>query len=138
MSQFRPSLRLALTVPLLVLFAATLALQAYTLHEQIGQLSERSSVRLLDAIASTTHAHLHDFLEEPFRLQRDLADDLVRHGPNTDIESRSIARLFFHVFKNLYAEQHQIEAVGLGKQHGDFVGVQRAPDGSFRLMLKDQ
>ena len=106
MSQFRPSLRLALTVPLLVLFAATLALQAYTQHEQIGLLSERSSVRLLEAIASSTHAHLRDFLEEPFRLQRDLGDDLVRHRINPEDELRTMYSLFLHVFKTLYADQH--------------------------------
>ena len=138
MSQFRPSLRLALTVPLLVLFAATLALQAYTQHEQIGLLSERSSVRLLEAIASSTHTHLRDFLEEPFRLQRDLGDDLVRHRINPEDELRTMYSLFLHVFKTLYADQHQIEAVGLGNPNGDFAGVRRAPDGSFKLMLKDR
>ncbi len=93
MPQFRPSLRLALTVPLLVLFATTLVLQAYTQHEQIEQLSDRSSIRLLDAIASSTHAHLRDFLEEPFRLQRDLGDDLVRHSIDVEGELHTVYKL---------------------------------------------
>ena len=138
MPQFRPSLRLALTVPLLVLFATTLVLQAYTQHEQIEQLSDRSSIRLLDAIASSTHAHLRDFLEEPFRLQRDLGDDLVRHSMDVEGELHTVYKLFLHVFKNLYSGQHQIDAVGLGNLHGDFAGVRRSADNRFHLMSKDR
>ena len=137
MRLFRPSLRLAMAVPLVLLFAATVALQAITQNKQIDQLSDRSSIRLLDALTATTRNHLSAHLEEPFRIQRDLADDLIRHNIYDEKDFGATHRFLFDVFQRRYTEQTQINVIGFGNRAGYYTGIRRNPEGNFSLMLKD-
>ena len=50
MRVFRPSLRLAISVPFALILATTVALQAVTQQDNNTRLIDKSSVRILDAL----------------------------------------------------------------------------------------
>ena len=138
MTFYRPSLRVAIGVPFALLFAATVALQALTQQDQIGQLIERSSVRLLDALTTTSRNHLSEFLDEPFRINRDISDAIARHSLYQTGDMRPLYTHLRGVYQDLYRERQQISVLSFGSRAGDYTGIRREPANTgFALMLKD-
>lgn len=138
MTFYRPSLRVAIGVPFVLLFAATVALQAFTQQDQIGKLIDRASIRLLDALTTTSRNHLSAFLNEPFRINRDIGDAIARHGLYKTGDMRPLYGHLRGVFQDLYQEREQISALNFGSQSGDYAGIRREPANTgFALMLKD-
>jgi len=135
---YRPSLRVAIGVPFVLLFAATVALQAFTQQDQIGKLIERASIRLLDALTTTSRNHLSEFLDEPFRINRDIGDAITRHGLYKTGDMRPLYGHLREVFQDLYREHDQISVLNFGNQDGDYAGIRREPGNTgFALMLRD-
>jgi diguanylate cyclase (GGDEF)-like protein len=136
MGVFRLSLRTAIAVPFALLFAATVALQAFTQQGQIRHLIDEESVRLLGAITATSRNRLGEFLDEPFRIQRDLADAIGRHALYKPGDMRPIYDHLRGVYKDLYLDRTQISLLSFGSQAGDYAGMRREAAG-FKLILKD-
>ena len=138
MTFYRPSLRVAIGVPFVLLFAATVALQAFTQQDQISQLIERASIRLLDALTTTSRNRLSEFLDEPFRINRDISDAIARHDIATSGDLRPLYTHLRGVYQDLYRERQQISVLSFGSQTGDYAGIRREPSlTDFALMLKD-
>lgn len=138
MNIYRPSLRVAIAVPIALLFAATAALQAISQREQINQLIDRASVRLLDALTSTAKNHLLEYLDEPFRIQRDIGDAIARHRLYREGDLRPIYDHFRSVFHTLYLDRQQISVLSFGSRSGEYAGMRREVENApFTLMLKD-
>jgi diguanylate cyclase (GGDEF)-like protein len=133
---FRLSLRTAIAVPFALLFVATVALQAVTQRGQISHLIDEESVRLLDAITATSSNRLVAFLDEPFRIQRDIADAIGRHGLYKEGDLQPVYGYLRSVFEELYEDRQQISLLSFGTQAGEYVGIRREAAG-FRLILKD-
>jgi diguanylate cyclase (GGDEF)-like protein len=137
-TRYRPSLRVAIGVPFALLFAATVALQAYTQYDQIDQLIDRSGTRVLDALTTSSRSRLTEFLDEPFRINRDLSDAIARHAL---YKSGDLAPLYHHlrgVYRDLYLERQQISVLSFGSRDGDYAGIRReVANTGFSLMLKD-
>jgi len=131
------SLRTAIGVPVAVLFGATVALHALTQHRQIEHLIDQESVRLLDAITSTSRNRLASFLEAPFQIQRTVADAITRHGLYRPGNLQPVHEHLRGVFTELYGERAQIGLLGFGSKEGDYTAIRREDD-RFRLILKDQ
>lgn len=136
MGVFRLSLRTAIAVPFALLFAATVALQAVTQQRQISHLIDEESVRLLDALTATSRNRLVEFLDEPFRIQRDIADAIGRHALYKPGDMRPIYDHLRGVYKDLYLDRHQISLLSFGSEAGDYAGMRREAAG-FKLILKD-
>jgi diguanylate cyclase (GGDEF)-like protein len=135
---YRPSLRVAMTVPIALLFAATMAVQTYTQQEQVKQLIDRSSVRLLDALTSSSHDRLAEFLDEPFRIQRDIGDAIARHSLYKKGDLGPIYRHIRSVYQDLYLDRRQMSFLSFGSRSGEFAGLRReAGNAPFTLVLKD-
>ena len=138
MNSFRPSLRVAMMVPIALLFAATVVIQTFTQQDQINQLIDRSSVRLLDALTSTTNDRLAEFLNEPFRIQRDIGDAIARHSLYKKGDLGPIYRHLRSVSQELYLDRQQMSILSFGSQEGEFAGLRReAGNAPFTLILKD-
>ncbi|HSV53948.1 MAG TPA: cache domain-containing protein, partial [Burkholderiaceae bacterium] len=136
MNVFRLSLRTAIAVPFALLFAATVALQAITQQQQISHLIDQESVRLLDAITATSRNRLVEFLDEPFRIQRDIADAIGRHSLYKEGDLKPIYDHLRGVYQDLYLDRHQISLLSFGSQAGEYAGMRREVAG-FKLILKD-
>ncbi|GKS74813.1 EAL domain-containing protein [Acidovorax sp. SUPP950] len=137
MRRWQISLRTAIAVPFAVLFAATVALHAFTQQRQIGHLIDQESVRLLDAVTLTARDRLSRFLSRPFEIQRDIADAIGRHGLYQPGDMRPIHEHLRAVFDALYRDERQISLLSFGSRDGEYTGMRREADG-FRLILKDR
>jgi diguanylate cyclase (GGDEF)-like protein len=133
----RPSLRTAIAVPFVLLFAATVLLQALTQQRHIDQLVLKESERQLDSLAANTRNRLALFLGEPFRIQLSLADAIARHDLYHPGDMREIWRYLRGVYGDLHADESQISVLSFGSQQGDYAGLRRET-GGFTLMLKDR
>jgi len=134
---FRPSLRTAIAVPFVLLFAATVALQALTQQRQVERLINEESSRLLDSLTASSRNRLAQFLDQPFRIQLSVADAIARHGLYKPGDMGAVQRYLRGVYGELYPDQQQISVLGFGSQSGDFAGLRREAGGGFNLMLKD-
>lgn len=132
----RPSLRTAIAVPFVLLFIATVLLQALTQQRHLDQLIQQESARQLDSLAANTRNRLSLFLDEPFRIQLSLADAIARHDLYRPGDMGPIWRYLRGVYGDLYRDEHQISVLSFGGRHGDYAGLRREP-GGFTLMLKD-
>ena len=138
MNFFRPSLRVAIAVPIALLFAITAVLQTVTQQEQINQLIDRASVRLLDALTNTAKNNLVEYLDEPFRIQRDIADAIARHQLYREGDLSPIYHHFSSIFQELYLDRRQISVLSFGSRAGEYAGMRREGERApFTLMLKD-
>ncbi|RYF01733.1 MAG: EAL domain-containing protein [Comamonadaceae bacterium] len=131
------SLRTAIGVPVALLFAATVALHAFTQQRQIGHLIDQESVRLLGAVTSTSRNRLASFLEGPFQIQRTVADAIARHHLYRPGDMQPIHEHLRGIFSELYGERAQLGLLGFGSREGDYTAIRRE-DSRFRLILKDQ
>jgi diguanylate cyclase (GGDEF)-like protein len=115
-----------------------MAVQTFTQQEQITQLIDRSSVRLLDALTSSSHNRLAEFLDEPFRIQRDIGDAIARHSLYKEGDLGPIYRHIRSVYLDLYLDRQQISFLSFGSRAGEFAGMRReAGNEPFTLILKD-
>ncbi|MCX2860314.1 EAL domain-containing protein [Paucibacter sp. PLA-PC-4] len=133
----RPTLRTAIAVPFVLLFAGTVALQALTQQRQIEQLIHQESGRLLDSLTASSRNRLALFLDEPFRTQLVVADAIARHGLYKPGDMDAIQRYLRGVYGELFADQQQLSVLSFGSQAGDYAGLRRETGGDFTLMLKD-
>ena len=133
----RPTLRTAIAVPFVLLFAGTVALQALTQQRQIEQLIHQESSRLLDSLTASSRNRLALFLDEPFRTQLMVADAIARHGLYKPGDMDAIQRYLRGVYGELFADQQQLSVLSFGSQAGDYAGLRRETGGDFTLMLKD-
>ncbi len=131
------SLRTAITVPFALLFAATVGLQAFMQHRQVQQLIDQESERLLAAITATARSRLSEYLEVPFEIQRGIGDTIGRQGLYAPGRLEGVYAYLHGVFTEVYARHAQISLLGFGSQQGDYAGMRREPDGSYRLILKE-
>ena len=131
------SLRTAITVPFALLFAATVGLQAFMQHRQVQQLIDQESERLLAAITATSRSQLAEYLEAPFEIQRGIGDTIGRQGLYAPGHLKAVYTYLHGVFTEVYAKHSQISLLSFGSQQGEFAGIRREPDGSYRLILKE-
>ena len=134
---FRPSLRTAIAVPFVLLFAATVALQALTQQRHVDRLIHEESVRLLDSLTASARNRLAQFLDQPFRIQLSVADAIARHDLYKPGDMSGVQRYLRGVYGELYRDQQQLSVLSFGSQTGDYAGLRREPGGGFSLMLKD-
>jgi diguanylate cyclase (GGDEF)-like protein len=134
----RPSLRTAIAVPFVLLFAATVALQALTQQRQVEQLINEESGRLLDSLTASARRRLSQFLDEPFRTQLIVADAIARHRLDQPGDMTEVQHYLRGVYGELFADQQQLSVLSFGSQSGDYVGLRRESGGGFSLMLKDR
>ncbi|WP_295958356.1 GGDEF and EAL domain-containing protein [Rhodoferax sp.] len=138
MRTFRPSLRVAISVPFALILATTVALQALTQQDNTNRLIDTTSVRILDALTVASSNRLVNFLEEPFRIQSGIADAIGRHGLYTPNDLGPLYRHLRGVYQDLYLNQTQISALSFGSAAGEYAGMRREDAGAgFSLMLKD-
>ncbi len=130
-------LRIAIGVPVALLFAATVALLTLAQHRQIDQLIDQESARLIDAITTTSRNRLAVFLEPPFQIQRTLADSIARHGLYQPGDLQAVQEHLRGIFTDLYGDRAQIGLLGFGDRDGDYAAIRR-DEGRFRLILKDR
>lgn len=138
MSAFKPSLRIALTIPFVILFTATVIMQAATQQTNATYLIEQESARLLDSLTEGTRSRLALLLEEPFRVQLGLADAISRHDLYRPGDMRPIYDYLEGVYRDLYADQRQVSVIAFGGRDGTYAGIRRESSGALTLMLKDQ
>ncbi|WP_406624499.1 EAL domain-containing protein [Acidovorax sp. SDU_ACID1] len=131
------SLRTAITVPFALLFAATVVLQAFMQHRQVQRLIDQESERLLAAITATSRSRLAEYLEVPFEIQRGIGDTIGRQGLYAPGRLEGVYTYLHGVFSEVYARHAQISLLSFGSQQGEFAGIRREPDGSYRLILKE-
>ncbi|WP_394789693.1 EAL domain-containing protein [Rhodoferax sp.] len=138
MLTFRPSLRVAITVPFALILAATVALQALTQQDNTARLMDKTSSRILDALMVASSNRLVNFLEGPFRIQSGIADAIGRHALYTPNDLGPLYNHLRGVYEELYQDQTQISAMAFGSASGEFAGMRREDAGAgFTLMLKD-
>ena len=135
---FRPSLRVAITVPFALILVVTVALQALTQQENTARLIDKTSTRILDALMVAASNRLASFLDEPFRIQADIADAISRHGLYTPNDLGPIYRHLRGVYQDRYMDQTQMSVLDFGSEAGELAGMRREGAGAnFALMLKD-
>ncbi|MEO6856119.1 MAG: sensor domain-containing phosphodiesterase, partial [Rhodoferax sp.] len=113
---FRPSLRVAITVPFGLILAGTVALLAVTQQETTAQLMDKTSSRILDALMGASSNRLSNFLDGPFRIQSDIADAISRHGLYTPGDLGPIYRHLRGVYQDLYQDQTQMSVLDFGSE----------------------
>lgn len=131
------SLRTAIAVPFALLFAATVGLQAFMQHRQVQQLIDQESERLLAAITTTSRSRLAEYLETPFEIQRGIGDTIGRQGLYEPGRLEAVYAYLHGVFSEVYATHPQISLLSFGSEQGEFAGIRREPNGSYRLILKE-
>ncbi|WP_283150730.1 bifunctional diguanylate cyclase/phosphodiesterase [Silvimonas soli] len=129
-------LRVAIALPVALILAASVGLQAITQHDNTTRLIDTTSIRIVDALTVTTSNRLANFLEVPFAAQRAVADSIVRYNLYTPGDMQPIYRHIYGTFHNLYQDQTQISVLAFGGENTDFVGIRRK-DEHYNLMLKD-
>ncbi len=135
--RWQPSLRLAIALPMALLFAFTVGLMAVSQHQQVQNLIDQESVRLLSAVTSTANSRLANYLEAPFQVQRTLADTISREGLYHPGNMRPIGDYLLEAFAQRYAQEYgQIGLLGFGGRDGSYVAVRR--DNGARLILQDR
>ncbi|WP_231512402.1 EAL domain-containing protein [Paucibacter sp. KBW04] len=139
MPSYRPSLRTAIAVPFALILCFIVGFQAFTRHSQINSLIDQESHRLLAALTSSSRDHLALFLDEPFRIQRDIADAISRHDLYKPGDLKPLYQHLLGVYNDLYVAQHQISVLSFGSEAGEYAGIRReSGDPGFTLMLKDK
>ncbi|RYF66362.1 MAG: sensor domain-containing phosphodiesterase, partial [Comamonadaceae bacterium] len=134
--RWQPSLRTAIAVPMALLFGGTVALMALSQHRQIHGLIDQESVRLLNAVTSTSQGRLAAYLEAPYQIQRSLADTIARQQLYQPGDVRPVADYLRAVFPNRYGEFDQVGLLGFGGRDNTYAALRR--DDGFRLILQDQ
>nr|WP_315428718.1 EAL domain-containing protein [uncultured Albidiferax sp.] len=138
MRNFRPSLRVAITVPFALILVVTVALQALTQQANTARLIDTTSTRILDALMVASSNRLGNFLDEPFRIQADIADAISRHGLYTPHDLSPIYRHLRGVYQDRYLDHTQMSVLDFGSEAGELAGMRREGAGAhFALMLKD-
>ncbi|WP_249937201.1 bifunctional diguanylate cyclase/phosphodiesterase [Roseateles sp. DAIF2] len=129
-------MRTAIAVPFVLLFAATVLLQALTQQRHVDQLIQQESARQLDSLAANTRNRLALFLDEPFRIQLGLADAIARHRLYRSGDMSGVWPYLRGVYGELYQDDRQISVLSFGSSDGQYAGLRRET-GGFTLMLKD-
>ncbi|MBB4843326.1 diguanylate cyclase (GGDEF)-like protein [Paucibacter oligotrophus] len=136
-SGYRPSLRTAIAVPFALILCFTVGFQALTRHQQVNDLVDQEGHRLLAALTNSSRDRLALFLDEPFHIQRDIADAIGRHELYKPGDLQPIHQHLLGVYRDLYAAQHQLSVLSFGSEAGEYVGLRREGE-DFSLMLKDR
>lgn len=137
MPQLRLSLRTAVTLPFIAVFALTVGLLSFWQQRQVDKLINQESLRLLDAITIASRHQLAEYLETPLQVQHAVADALARDGVYRPGDMRPLYHHLIRAFSELYAQYDQISVMGFGGVRGEYAGVRRERDGTYRLILQD-
>lgn len=136
---FKSSLRTSIAVPFTLVIIFTVALQSWTLYQEIKTLTYNQSVRLLDAISIDTSTRLKTYLSEPFLIQRNIADDIAHWGLFTPGDMRPIYEHLKRTLRDLQSERKQISVLAFGAENGESTAMRREDDGSsLTLIVKDK
>ncbi|SFE60148.1 bifunctional diguanylate cyclase/phosphodiesterase [Paracidovorax wautersii] len=134
--RWQPSLRLAIALPMALLFACTVGLMAVSQHQQVQALIDQESVRLLSAITSTANSRLSSYLDAPFQAQRTMADAIAREDLYRPGDMRHIAGYLLDAVSRRYEEYAQIGLMGFGSRDGCYVAARRTQ--GLQLIVQDR
>jgi len=126
-------LRTSVVLPFLLQIAAAAGLVGYLSFRNSQQSINDLAMQLSNKVTGQIDQHLESYLEKPHLLQAVLASAL-RNG-NLDIND------FPGLEKQFWADiklTDSVDYIYLGKDNGDFIGVQRYLDGKLVVKFRDQ
>ena len=134
--EFRPSLRVAIGVPFVLLFGATVSALTAMQYHAIRQLTRVENQRLLEAIALDTRHQLQAYLSGPFQLQRSLASDIADlYQYNVHPQPR-VQQLLLRNARDLLSLYPHISAFGFASEDGQLNGFRRSEDGQHMALMR--
>lgn len=136
---YRPSLRTAIAVPFVVVITCTVAVLAISQYREIKNLVHDESMYLLNATTQATTDQLHTFLDAPFLVQKNAAQEIGVRELYSPGNLEGIHQHLLRTLKNYHPHLAQISTLAFGSELAEFTAVRREPDQqNFSLLLKDK
>ena len=133
------SLKLAITLPFLVIFIITMTIMLNEQQKMYDDMLSITSKKLLQSSSRSIKVGLHHFLEDPFNANLTMRNTIEHYQlylPKKAFELQDYLKQ--HFSKELNVLQ-QVDIIGFGSNTGDYFGFRRNKSAhTLSLFLKDQ
>lgn len=132
------SLRVAIIVPLLSVFAVTILIQSLTQYQTLRRMVDAELAQRLVEVNRSVQAELTHLLTPPTMAQRMLANAVVEMEANDRASAAQLATRLDRLSNTLSVAAPQINIIGFANPGGLYIGIRHDPDGDgVRLMQAD-
>lgn len=131
------TLRTAVVLPFVMVFIFTIGIiisvQKSSYDEMVVDISDKQ----LSALTENVKLELNSFLNEPFQASLALSHSIgfnhLYHPGNTS----AIEQYFLTSFRHLYHTFPQLDVIGFGGEHAEYIGFRKESNNGYTLMVQD-
>lgn len=131
------TLKTAVVLPFVMIFIITigaiLTIQKNSYEEVVVDISDKQ----LTALTNNVNQELHSFLDEPFQASLNISHNIGFNRLYTPDNVTRIEQYLLPLFRNLYGQFDQLDAMSFGGENAEFIGFRKEKDQDFSLMLQD-
>lgn len=131
------SLKVAIIVPLVILFGATILIQSLTHYQTVRRMVDEGHAARLEEATRALQTALGHFLAPAMIAQRALADTIVRRDGNAHVNPAGLTEELEHLFSAVRTGAPQIGTIGFGSMDGVYVGMRASGADEPVLVLSD-
>ena len=132
------SLRLAVTLPLIVVLIATFVISIMRYRADYEFLAKEQCSKIVEALTNNTQNELNAILSQPLIMAEIIGYTITNEKMFLGEDLSDIENYQKSLMKSLKAKIPQISVISYGDENGNYIGIRDNGEGKdFSLMLKD-
>ena len=132
------SLRLAVTLPLIVVLIATFVISLMRYKADYEFLAKEQGSKIVEALTNNTQNELNAILSQPLIMAEIIGYTITNEKMFLGEDLSDIENYQKSLMKSLKAKIPQISVISYGDENGNYIGIRDNGEGKdFSLMLKD-
>ena len=132
------SLRLAVTMPLIIVLIATFVISIMRYKADYEFLAKEQGSKIVEALTNNTQNELNAILSQPLIMAEIIGCTITNEKMFLGEDLSDIENYQKSLMKSLKAKIPQISVISYGDENGNYIGIRDNGEGKeFSLMLKD-
>ena len=132
------SLRLAVTLPLIIVITATFVISIMRYKADYEFLAKEQGSKIVEALTNNTQNELNAILSQPLIMAEIIGYTITNEKMFLGEDLSDIENYQKSLMKSLKAKIPQISVISYGDENGNYIGIRDNGEGKeFSLMLKD-
>ena len=132
------SLRLAVTLPLIIVLTATFVISIMRYRADYEFLAKEQGSKIVEALTNNTQNELNAILSQPLIMAEIIGYTITNEKLFLGEDLSDIENYQKSLMKSLKAKIPQISVISYGDENGNYIGIRDNGEGKeFSLMLKD-
>ena len=132
------SLRLAVTLPLIIVITATFVISIMRYKADYEFLAEEQGSKIVEALTNNTQNELNAILSQPLIMAEIIGYTITNEKMFLGEDLSDMENYQKSLMKSIKAKIPQISVISYGDENGNYIGIRDNGEGKeFSLMLKD-